>query len=152
VTAINARTSAVEDAVNSGIVVTRVFDAPREVVWKAFTESERLMQWWGPKSFTMRVAKLDRRAGGVMRADEARLIMCFSEDEGRSSGASDWPAETLSTATLAEHEGRTAVTLQAVPLNVTPSKRKTVAAGHESITRQDYNGTLDQLGEYLAKA
>ncbi len=45
--------------------ITRVFDAPRDLVWKAFTERERLMQWWGPKGFTMLDAKLDLRSGGV---------------------------------------------------------------------------------------
>jgi len=56
--------------------ITRVFDAPRDLVWKAFTESERLLQWWGPKGFTMRVAKLDLRPSGVfhysMRSPEGR--------------------------------------------------------------------------------
>ena len=45
-------------------VMERVFDAPRDLVWKACTEAERLMQWWGPKGVTMRVATMDLRPGG----------------------------------------------------------------------------------------
>src|SRR5258706_14903907 len=46
-------------------VITRVFAAPRELVWKAWTERDRLMQWFGPKGFTMPTAKMDFRPGGV---------------------------------------------------------------------------------------
>jgi len=60
-------------------VITRVFNAPRELVWKAWTERERLMQWFGPKGVTMRVATLDFRPGGVfhycMRTLEGREIL-----------------------------------------------------------------------------
>src|SRR5262245_17696527 len=46
-------------------VTSRVFDAPRELVFKAQAESERLEQWCGAKGFTTRVIKLDFRPGGV---------------------------------------------------------------------------------------
>jgi uncharacterized protein YndB with AHSA1/START domain len=45
--------------------IARIFDAPRDLVWKAFTERERLMQWWGSKGFTMLDAKLDLRPGDL---------------------------------------------------------------------------------------
>ena len=47
------------------LVITRVFNAPRDGVWKAFTDPERMKHWWGPKGFTVRVAKMDFRPGGV---------------------------------------------------------------------------------------
>ena len=46
-------------------VITRTFDAPRELVWKSWTEAERLAQWWGPKGCTIRVVKLEMRPGGI---------------------------------------------------------------------------------------
>ncbi len=46
------------------MVVTRVFDAPRELVWKAWTDPNYVMQWWGPKGFTALVCKMDFRVGG----------------------------------------------------------------------------------------
>ena len=48
-------------------VIERVFDAPRELVWKAFTEVEHLKHWWGPKGFTNPVCEIDARAGGSLR-------------------------------------------------------------------------------------
>jgi uncharacterized protein YndB with AHSA1/START domain len=46
------------------MVLTRVFDAPVESVWKAWTESEQLMRWWGPTGFTCPLARMDVREGG----------------------------------------------------------------------------------------
>src|SRR5579871_3024258 len=51
------------------LVITRVFDAPRELVFKAWTEHERLKRWWGPKNFTNPVCEVDSRPGGAMRID-----------------------------------------------------------------------------------
>ena len=47
------------------LVVTRVFAAPVERVWKAWTDSELVMQWWGPTGFTCPVARMEFREGGV---------------------------------------------------------------------------------------
>jgi uncharacterized protein YndB with AHSA1/START domain len=47
------------------MVLTRVFDAPVESVWRAWTDSEQLMRWWGPTGFTCPVARMDVRQGGT---------------------------------------------------------------------------------------
>jgi len=47
-----------------GLVITRIFDAPRELVWRAWTEPEMQKQWWGPKIFTCPHAEIDLRVGG----------------------------------------------------------------------------------------
>ena len=49
------------------MVVTRVFDAPRELVWKAWTDPKYVMQWWGPKGFTSPFCEMDFRVGGKYR-------------------------------------------------------------------------------------
>jgi uncharacterized protein YndB with AHSA1/START domain len=46
------------------MTITRVFDAPRELVWKAWTDPQYVMQWWGPKGFTCPTCKIDFRVGG----------------------------------------------------------------------------------------
>ena len=46
------------------IVVTRIIDAPVEMVWKAWTEPEHVMKWWGPKYYTSPSCKIDLREGG----------------------------------------------------------------------------------------
>ena len=56
-------------------VISRTFDAPRKKVWQAWTERERLMQWFGPKGFTMPVAKVDFRPGGTCHS-------CLRSPEG----------------------------------------------------------------------
>jgi hypothetical protein len=46
------------------LVITRLFDAPIEVVWKAWTDPEYVMRWWGPTGFTSPSCKIDFREGG----------------------------------------------------------------------------------------
>jgi uncharacterized protein YndB with AHSA1/START domain len=53
-----------ERAEERELVITRVFDAPRDLVWKAWTDPERVMRWWGPKDFTAPVSKIDLRVEG----------------------------------------------------------------------------------------
>ena len=58
------------------MVVTRVFDAPRELVWKAWTDPKYVMQWWGPKGFTAPVCKMDFRVGG-------KFLCCMRAPDGQ---------------------------------------------------------------------
>ena len=163
-----------EGSAGREFVLTRVFDAPRELVFKAWTESERLARWGGPKGFTWVSAQLDLRPGGVfhycMRSSDGRemwgkfayreiraperivFVFSFSDEEGntvRAPFSPDWPLEVLNTVTFAEHQGRTTLTLRGYPINATASERKTFEAGYESM-KQGFRGTLDQLADYLA--
>jgi uncharacterized protein YndB with AHSA1/START domain len=49
------------------LTITGVFDAPRELVFKAWTDAKHLAQWWGPKGFTTPVCEFDARVGGMLR-------------------------------------------------------------------------------------
>jgi uncharacterized protein YndB with AHSA1/START domain len=49
------------------LVMERIFDAPRELVWKALTEAERIPRWWGPRKTSMTVEQMDVRVGGTWR-------------------------------------------------------------------------------------
>src|SRR5687768_3572725 len=60
-----ARGSEPEASTAEEFVLERSFDAPREVVFEAWTRPEALARWWGPKGYTTRVVKLDPRPGGV---------------------------------------------------------------------------------------
>lgn len=157
-------------------IITRVFDAPRELVWKAHTEKEHLAQWWGPKGFTVHPAKLDLRPGGTfhyaMRASSGeemwgkfvyreivppeRLVWVnsFSDPEGNTAPvpmAEGWPTEMLITMTFTEEDGRTTLNLRSVPINASDEERRTFREGHDSM-RQGFGGSFDQLAAYLAKA
>jgi uncharacterized protein YndB with AHSA1/START domain len=61
------------------MVVTRIFDAPRELVWKAWTDPKYVMQWWGPKGFTAPVCQMDFRVGG-------KLLVCMKAPDGQECG------------------------------------------------------------------
>ena len=67
-----------EEAAAREITITRVFDAPRELVWKAWTEPERLARWWGPRGWTMPPSRItmDVRPGGAFR------VTSVSEEDG----------------------------------------------------------------------
>jgi uncharacterized protein YndB with AHSA1/START domain len=58
--------------------ITRIFDAPRALVWKAWTRPEYVMKWWGPKGFTSPVCRIDLRVGGrftySMRAPDGKVF------------------------------------------------------------------------------
>ena len=50
---------------SADFVISRVFNAPRELLWKCFTEPDRMKEWWGPKGVTVTVSKMDLRPGGT---------------------------------------------------------------------------------------
>jgi uncharacterized protein YndB with AHSA1/START domain len=129
-----------KDAGSEGeLVIERIFDAPRERVWKAWTDPELLMRWWGPEGFTAPVIQVDLRVGGkylyCMRSPDGkdywstgvyREIVAperfvatdsFADEYGNVVPAtyygmsSEYPGEYLVTMTLEEQGGKTALTL-----------------------------------------
>jgi uncharacterized protein YndB with AHSA1/START domain len=57
--------SHVEQPSDRELVITRVFDAPRELVWLAWTDPSHVVHWWGPHGFTATIRQMDVRPGGV---------------------------------------------------------------------------------------
>lgn len=124
------------------LVITRVFDAPRELVWRAWTEPEHLVKWWGPEHFTSPTCKVDLRVGGkyhfCMRSPDGqdfwstgvyreivpyeKLVWTdsFADAEGNVVPGSyydmgdDFPEEMLVTITFEDLGGRTRLTLRHV--------------------------------------
>src|SRR4051794_25616045 len=168
-------TPELDGSIANELVITRVFDAPRELVFQAFAEAERLAQWWGPKGFTIHVSRLDFRPGGIfhyrMAAPDGQdmwgrfayreivpperivWVNSFSDEAGnltRPPFSDPWPPEILNTVTLVEHDGKTTLTLRGGPINATEAERATFEAGFDSM-RQGFGGTWDQLAEYLAR-
>jgi uncharacterized protein YndB with AHSA1/START domain len=76
------------------LVVTRVFDAPRELVFKAWTDPKQVAQWFPPKDFTAPVCEVDPRPGGVFR-----IVMKGPEGEPFNGG--EFPAEGVFTEIVA---------------------------------------------------
>ena len=67
------------------ITITRVFDAPRELVWKAWTDPEQFSRWWGPRGLhtPLETVEMDVRPGGVFRAT---MVMDDGSGEFPSNG------------------------------------------------------------------
>jgi uncharacterized protein YndB with AHSA1/START domain len=150
------------------LVITRVFDAPRELVFRAWTEPEHLVRWWGPNGFTTPVCKIDLRPGGVwhicMRAADGRDYWSkgiyreiiaperivttdfFSDEDGnlvqpaQYGLPADWPAEMLLTVTFAEQDGKTKLTVRQ---SVSEALARSIGAV------DGWNQSLDRLAEQL---
>ena len=157
--------------------MSRVFDAPRDLLWQCFTDPERMKQWWGPKGFTVIASKMDLRVGGTyhygMRTpdgtvmwgkfvyrkiepkDRIEFTNSFSDEAGgmtRHPFAPNWPLEMVSVFTFEDAPGgKTKFTVSWTPLNASAEEQKTFDASHASMT-QGWGGTLKQLETYLKGA
>ena len=126
-------------AVQNEVIIHRVFNLPKRVVWAALTEPEYFKKWWGPKGFTCPSSKMEARVGGkylnCMRGPdgkeywstgvvkefipEKKLVLSdsFSDSKGNIKSASehglpgDWPRELLITFELEEADGATKLKL-----------------------------------------
>ncbi|RJE91007.1 SRPBCC domain-containing protein [Paenibacillus sp. 1011MAR3C5] len=157
------------------IEITYTFNASRELVFKAFTESEHLQCWWGPKGWLFEVAEADFRSGGVfhysqkpadgdimwvkfiysevVESEKITYTSVFSDKEGnivRAPFDANWPLKTLNSITFFEDKGKTALTMIVVPEAPTEAESKTFDASEEMI-HSGFTGTFDQLAAYLTK-
>ncbi len=162
---------------NRDFVISRVFDAPRELVWKAFSDPDRMKEWWGPKGFKVIAAKMDFRAGGsyhygmeapngaamwgkfvyreIVPPERMVFINSFSDEAGgitRHPMSPSWPLEMVSTFTFEEQPGgKTKLTIRWSAYNASVEEQKTFDTSHDGM-QQGWGGTLDQLAEYLKTA
>ncbi|HET7616394.1 MAG TPA: SRPBCC domain-containing protein, partial [Bacillales bacterium] len=157
------------------LVITRTFEAPRELVWKAVTKPEHLKHWWGPKGYGMTIVKLDLRPDGVFHYSQTspdgeemwgkfvyrevdkpgKLVFTnsFSDEEGRTVRApfsKTWPLEILNDWTLTEADGKTEITMRGTPLTDVEEEIATFKEA-QSMVKQGFAGTFDQLADYLTK-
>jgi len=158
-----ARNSAAAKPEERVVVITRTFNAPRDLVFKAWTEPHHLMRWWGPKHFTTPVFELDFRPGGAFR-------FCMRSPDGQDHWArgvyreidpperivftaaalehKDGPPrlEGVTTVTFADEGGKTKITLRATAVPLSESGRGAVDG-----MEQGWTETIERLGEYLTK-
>ncbi len=149
------------------IVITRIFNAPRELVFKAWTEAKHIEQWWGPEGFTTRVTEMDLRPGGqwcyVMISSDGteypaqgvfreivapeRLVTSDEFGEGIEKVLDvDLPQGMVMTVLFEDLDGKTKLTIQIVHESA-DDRRK-----HEEMgVVPGWNSSLDCLNQYLAK-
>ncbi|HEX4775072.1 MAG TPA: SRPBCC domain-containing protein [Candidatus Saccharimonadales bacterium] len=148
------------------LTLTRVFDAPRELVFKAWTDAEMLAKWWGPRGVTSPELEIDLRPGGTIR-----IVMLAGDELGELAGQR-WPMQGtfkeikapeklvfinqavdeegnvlidgLTTVTFEEQGGKTKLTMHAVAKPVaTPAEQML-----EGMT-QGWSQSLDKLAELV---
>ena len=143
------------------IIITRVLDAPRELVWKAWTDPRHVVHWWGPNGFTNTIHEMNIRPGGVWRfimhgpdgVDYPNKIvyheivkperLVYSHGSGEKSDTADFQT----TVTFVEQGSRTKVTMRA--LFPSAADRDRVVKEYNVI--EGGNQTLGRLAGYLAK-
>ncbi len=144
------------------LTLIRVFDAPRALVFKAFTDPVHLARWWGPHGFTTPVCEFDARPDGALRIHmrgpdgsvhvalgtvreivaPERLVFAIRLEEADGSVR----FENLTTVTFAEQAGGTELTLQVRVLRATAA-----AAANLAGMRAGWSQSLDRLGELLTQ-
>jgi uncharacterized protein YndB with AHSA1/START domain len=145
------------------LIITRTFDAPRELVWKAFADPFHLAQWWGPKGYTNPVCELDFRLGGhwhnVMRAPDGaeypvdavfseitppeRIVYRNAPPKGEVWGDNP-PPSFVRTITFEEAAGKTLLTIRA-EFDTAHQKQSAMRRGFVEGTNQ----SLDRLAAHL---
>lgn len=143
------------------VTIRRTFDAPRERVFDAWTEPERIEQWWGPEGFTSTVHEMDVRLGGAFRIDmhapdgtvypdsgefhevvePERLVMtsrAFEDDDGA------YGLEVYTTVTFADRGGKTELTLEAEVVAATAEVAEALE-GMEAGWSQSFDKLADAL-------
>jgi len=141
------------------LTITRVFDAPRALVWKAWTDPQHLMNWWGPRWHPAGQIAADVRVGGRWRhclrsvqdggelwhhgvfrevAPPQRLVFTFAWEQEGERGI-----ENVVTVTFAEQGGKTLMTMRQAPFQSTEERD-----GHQG----GWGSAFDRLDDLLASA
>ena len=164
---------ATKEGTQNALVIVRTFDAPRELLWRAWTEPAMAKRWWGPRNFTAPTVEIDFRVGGkylnAMQSPDfnngepiwstgvykeivphERLVMTdsFADKKGNvvpgsHYGMGDMPLEMTVTVTFEDVGGKTKMTL----------RHEGMPAGeHFSGANEGWNQSFDKLAEMLAKS
>ncbi len=158
-----ARTDTATGASRPELVLTRVFDAPRDLVFNAWTDPRHVVRWWGPHGFTNPVCEVHARPGGAIRihmrgpdgtvypmrgefreiVPPERLVLTTAVDEPDGSPR----FEVLHTVTFAEQDGKTVLTLTARVI-----KETAAAAPQLGGMQAGWAQSLERLSAYLTKS
>lgn len=157
------------------LVITRTVNAPRALVFKAFTEKEHMANWWGPKGMTIAKSSLDLRPGGmyhycmtapngaemwgrmvyrdIVAPERLVAVVSFSNEKGEIVPApmiSGWPLEVLNIIRFTEANGKTTITITGGPLNASEQEAALYRSMHQNM-QEGFAGTFDNLEEYLTR-
>lgn len=141
------------------IAITRMYDAPVEAVWDAWTDPEQVAQWWGPRGFTLTTHSKDLRPGGhwayTMHGPDGtdypnNTVYLEVEEHAKlvydHGGYADRPPLFRVTVLFSEVEGKTKM-----DMTMTLPSAEAAEQIHEFIKQANGYSTWDRLAEYLAK-
>lgn len=148
------------------VTITRTFDAPRELVFKAWTDPEIMAKWWGPKGVTNPTCEIDAKVGGRIR-----IVMLAGKELGPLAGQR-WPMkgifkevkpperlvfvnqavdeddniliDALTTVTFEEENGKTKMTMKTAAKGVSTQAPK-MLEGMETGWRQSFDKLVENL-------
>ncbi|MFP5233810.1 MAG: SRPBCC domain-containing protein [Acidobacteriota bacterium] len=162
---------------SEGFVIQREFAAPKELVYRAWTEPERLVKWFaGPGGAALVIKKADIRVGGELTYgvpvpdrrviwvrwifrelkpfDRLVVVVTFVDDAGNAipqpGPLADMPVEALSTVTFEERSGKTLMTFRRQMMYANEEQNKAYAATFPGMG-QGWQGNLERLAAYLAE-
>jgi len=147
------------------LTLTRMFDAPRDLVWKAWTDGKMMTEWWMPHGFTNSECELDPRPGGIfkIRSDAPgypnhrmsgvftevtkpeKLVFSSSAFTNESGG--DPGLEVVNTITFEDINGKTKVTVHALVTKYKPGFEPALNG-----MNQGWSETLEKLAAFLTKS
>jgi uncharacterized protein YndB with AHSA1/START domain len=153
--------------------ITRTFNAPRKLVFEAFTKPEHLAHWWGPVGFKLEVIKMDLREGGqfhysmknnqgyemfglflykkINAPERIEFTNGFADKTGawtKNMFLPVFPEQVYNTWTFTEENGKTTLIIKGAPYNATEEEIKVYMDLRENM-QQGFGGTFDQLENYL---
>jgi uncharacterized protein YndB with AHSA1/START domain len=145
------------------LVITRVFGAPRALVWKAWSDPKHVKHWWGPAGFSNSSCEMDFRVGGRFQlqmcapdgtaypctgtfreiVEPERIVFAGEAEEGHPCGAG-LPPRALVTVSFAERDGRTTLTLH-TRFESVERREAALAAGYGA----SWAACLERLAEFI---
>jgi len=151
---------------NKKLIISRIFDAPRERVWQAWTDPEMFKKWWGPKKYTAPDSKMDVQVGGkylasmqgpdgkkiwsggtykeIIPMEKLVLTDSFADENGNVVPSSHYgmpgmPLETQIVVTFEDEGGNTKMTV----------RHEGMAAQYQSDASGGWNESFDKLAKTL---
>ena len=155
-------------------VISREFNAPRDLMWELWTDCEHMKVWNGPKGFTSTHCEIDLRPGGschynmvgpdgsemwgialyreIVKPEKLVWVTCFSDADRNITThpmAPDWPREMLTTVTFEERAGKTTVSIEWIPINASEAEIAMFEQGRDGM-KGGWMGTFEELENYIA--
>lgn len=155
-------------------IISREFAAPRDLVWKVWTQREHFGRWFGPKGIAVSIVEFDLKPGGmchysmttpdgkkmwgkaayreVVPTTKLVWVNSFSDENAGTTRhpltTDRWPLQLLTVVTFAEHAGKTTVTVNWLPIDAEDDERRVFDQNHASMNG-GWGGTFEQLTAYV---